>query len=221
MQESAGEEALAKILRVLPADLRERVAALEDSLGTISRAREPQPPATQVVLTLAAAIRGKRCVQIRYATPGHDETDRKVAPYGLVLHGSRWYLAAHDDRSSQIGTFRVDRVLSAELRRDRASAPVGFDAADHVARSLARLPWGWEIEVVLRTTLDEGRRRIPRTVGEPQEVDGGVLLRARTDDLDTAARLLASLGWPFTVRRPEELRASLHRLTQMLAVSAG
>jgi predicted DNA-binding transcriptional regulator YafY len=138
-----------------------------------------------------------------------------------VLHGGRWYLAAHDDRSGEVRTFRVDRVRSAEARRERAAVPEGIDAADHVARSMARIPWGSEIEVALETTLEEARRRIPRTVGDPQEIDGEVVLRAQTDDLDAAARALASLPWPFTVRRPEELRESLRKISAMLAASAG
>lgn len=219
--EPAIEEALAKILRVLPTELRERVGALEGSLGLTWRPRDPQPPATEVVLALAAAIRSRRRVWIRYATPGREETERSVAPYGLVFHGGRWYLAGHDDRSDEVRTFRVDRVRSAEPRRERASIPEGFDAADHVARSMARIPWGFEIEVVLETTLEEARRRIPRTVGDPQEIEGGILLRAQTDDLDAAARMLASLPWPFSVRRPEELRDSLRRVAVKLAAAAG
>ncbi len=43
IEESGIEAALAKILRVLPTGLRERVGALQESLGTIWKAREPQP----------------------------------------------------------------------------------------------------------------------------------------------------------------------------------
>jgi predicted DNA-binding transcriptional regulator YafY len=221
IEESAIEEALAKILRVLPSDLRERVGALEGSLGLTWRPRQPEPPATEVVLTLAAAIRSKRRSRILYATPGREETERTVAPYGLVFHGGRWYLAADDERSGEIRTFRVDRVRSAGLRPERATPPEGFDAADHVARSLAKIPWGWELEVVFDTTLEEARRRIPRTVGEPEQVEDGVLLRAQTDDLDAAARILASLGWPFTVRRPEELRVALRNVAETVSAAAG
>jgi predicted DNA-binding transcriptional regulator YafY len=221
IEESAIEEALAKILRVLPFDLRERVGALEGSLGLIWRPREPQPPATDVVLTLAAAIRSKRRVRIGYATAGGDETQRTVAPYGLVLHGGRWYLAADDERSGEIRTFRVDRVHSAELRAERATPPEAFDPADHVARSLGKVPWGWELEIVFDTTIEEARKWIWRTFGEVEQVEDGVLLRAQTDDLDWAAGILASFGWPFEVRRPDELRASLRKVADTVAAAAG
>ena len=105
--------------------------------------------------------------------------------------------------------------------RERVAIPEGFDAADHVARSIARIPWGWELEVELKTTLEEASRRIPRTVGTPEVVDGMVLLRAQTDDLAAAARMLATLPWPFAVRSPDELRASLKDVAQMLVKAAG
>ncbi len=220
-EEPAVEEALAKILRVLPTELRDRVGALEGSLGMTWKMREPEPPATEVVLTLASAIRSRRAVRIRYATPGREETDRTVGPYGLVFHSGRWYLSGHDDRSGEVRTFRVDRIRTATARRERVSIPDGFDAADHVARSIAQVPWGWEIEVELSTTLEEATRRIPRIVGTPEEVDGAVFLRARSDDLDQAAHMLASLPWPFTVRRPGELRESLRKVAGTLMTAAG
>jgi predicted DNA-binding transcriptional regulator YafY len=216
----AVDEALAKILRVLPNELRERVGALEGSLGWSGTWREPQPPATDVVLTLATAIRRKRRVEIRYATPGRDESDRVVAPYGLVFRAGRWYLAAHDDRSDEIRTFRVDRVRSAEPRSERATPPEGFDAVEHVERSIAATPWGWRLEIVFETTLEEASRRIPRWIGEPEEIEEGVLLRAHSDDLDAAARMLASLGWPFTVRKPAELRTALRKVADLVSAAA-
>jgi predicted DNA-binding transcriptional regulator YafY len=218
--EPAVEDALAKILRVLPTELRDRVGALEGSLGWTGTPRGPRPPETDVVLTLAAAIRSKRAARIRYATPGREETDRIVAPYGLVFHAGRWYLAADDQHSREIRTFRVDRVRSAELRSERATPPEGFDPVEHVERSIAATPWGWRLEIVFDTTLEEARRRIPRWVGEPEQTQEGVLLRAHADDLDAAARMLASLGWPFTVREPGELRVAIRRIADVLAVAA-
>jgi predicted DNA-binding transcriptional regulator YafY len=102
------------------------------------------------------------------------------------------------------------------VRPESFTVPDGFDAADHVARSIADAPWGTEIEVVLRTTLEEAQRRIPRTIGEPEQVEDGVLLRAHSDDLDAAAREIVRLGWPFTVRRPPELRDAVRRLGESL-----
>jgi predicted DNA-binding transcriptional regulator YafY len=160
--------------------------------------REPQPP----------------------ATPGRAETDRIVAPYGLVFHAARWYLAADDERSGEIRTFRVDRVRSAELRAERANPPEGFDDVEHVERSIAATPWGWRLEIVFDTTLEEARRRIPLWVASRSRSRRGcVLLRAHADDLNAAARMLASLGCPFTVREPAELRQAIQRVADVLVAA--
>jgi predicted DNA-binding transcriptional regulator YafY len=60
------------------------------------------------------------------------------------------------------------------------------------------------------------RRMVPRTIGDPEQVEDGVLLRAHTDDLDAAAREIARLGRPFTVLRPPELRDAVRRLGESL-----
>ena len=47
--------------------------------------------------------------------------------------------------------------------------------------------------------------------------EGGVLLRATADDLEWFARQLISLSFPFEVRVPVALNATLARLTEDLA----
>src|SRR5204863_3068946 len=124
-----------------------------------------------------------------------EETKRDLSPYGLVVHAGRWYLAAYDHGPSALRTFRVDRVRGARIADDAATAaPDGFDALDHVSRSLAQVPWPWELDVLLELPVDDARRRIPGTLAELNEEDGGTALRMRVSSLDWAASLLASLG---------------------------
>jgi predicted DNA-binding transcriptional regulator YafY len=212
--------ALAKITRVLPAALRERVRAVQETLGFTRAAPDAAPPATATVLALADAARRARRVRVRYRSRGGEERERELDPYGLVVHGGRWYLAAHDHGAREIRTFRVDRVLEADILGQADPPPEGFDAVDHVSRALARVPWTHEVEVLLHTTAGEARARIPATVGELEDAPGGVLLRARAERLDGMARMLAGLGWPFTVRRPDELRAAVRELAGSLEACA-
>ncbi len=81
---------------------------------------------------------------------------------------------------------------------------------------LAAVPWTHEVEVVLATTLDDARRRIPPAAGTLTETGGGVPLTARAENLTGAAVMLAGLGWPFTVRRPGALRAGVEALAVRL-----
>ncbi len=52
--------------------------------------------------------------------------------------------------------------------------------------------------VLLDLPADEARRRVPPSVGEVEERDGGSLLRVRAERLDDLARALVGLGCGFT-----------------------
>jgi predicted DNA-binding transcriptional regulator YafY len=210
--------ALSKIHRVLPDTLRRRVEALEAALAFTGPAITGEPPSGETVLLLAEAIRRCRRVHAAYRSFEGERTERELSPYGLVVHSGRWYLAAHDHTRAALRTFRVDRMTRATVGDEPAqAAPAGFDALAHVSRSLAQVPWPWELDVVLELPLDDARRRIPGTLAELSEEDGGTALRMRVSSLEWAASLLAGLGCAFRVRAPDELRESVATLSQRLA----
>jgi predicted DNA-binding transcriptional regulator YafY len=210
--------ALAKIHRVLPDALRRRVEALEATLAFTGPALTGEPPAGETVLLLADAIRRSRRVRVTYRSFEGERTQRELSPYGLVVHAGRWYLAAHDHTRAALRTFRVDRIRRAAIVDVAAiTAPDGFDALEHVSRTLAEVPWPWEVDVLLELPLEDARRRIPGTLAQLTEEDGGTAMRMRVSSLDWAASLLAGLGCPFRVRAPNELRASVEELSRRLA----
>ena len=158
---------------------------------------------------------------MRYTRHGGEESARELSPYGLVFHAGRWYLAAHDHGRDALRTFRVDRVGSLRLGAAAQPPPPGFDATEHVSRSLARVPWTWEVEVLLHDAeLAYVRAQVPATLGELDEEPGGVVLRMRVESLDYMASVLARLDRPFTVRRPDELRRAIDGLADRLRASA-
>jgi len=210
--------ALAKIHRVLPDALRRRVEALEATLAFTGAAIAGEPPAGETVLLLADAIRRSRRVRVTYRSFEGERTQRELSPYGLVVHAGRWYLAAHDHTRSALRTFRVDRIRRATIvDEDATAAPAGFDALEHVSRTLAEVPWPWEVDVLLELPLEDARRRIPGTLAQLSEENGGTALRMRVSSLDWAASLLAGLACPFRVRAPAELRTSVAELSRRLA----
>jgi predicted DNA-binding transcriptional regulator YafY len=209
--------ALAKIQRVLPATLSERVAALRQTLDFTQHQRKPAVTAdTGTVLTLATAASQHQRVRLRYRSHAEQDSERDLDPYGLVLHSGRWYVTGRDGKSGELRTFRVDRVSEALLSGVSFDPPAGFDPVQHVTRSLAAVPYAHEIEVVLATTLANAQRRIPPTVATLAETEGGVLLTGRAEHLPGLAAMLAGLGWPFTVRRPAALRDEVRALSDRL-----
>ncbi|MDP9416405.1 MAG: YafY family transcriptional regulator [Actinomycetota bacterium] len=217
----AAETALAKVRRVLPAALAARLGSLLSVADFAAAQRPAVPPETEVLLTLAAAARERRTVQLRYTSFAGRESDRDVDPYGLVFHSGRWYVSGHDHDRGEVRTFRLDRVRSARATPRSFEPPAEFDAGAHVLAGLAAVPYAHEVSVVLHADVSEVRRRLPPAFGTLTEVPGGVRLVARAERLDGMAQLLAGLGWRFCVERPEELRVEVRALAGRLAADAG
>ncbi len=212
------EAALEKIHRVLPATLRRRVEALETTLAFTEAATTGVPVAGETLLELADAIRRRHRLRTSYTSFAGERSSRELSPYGLVVHAGRWYLAAHDHGREAMRTFRVDRMRRTSMTEDAWKQPAGdFDAVAHVARSLASVPWTWEVEVMVDLPLADLAARIPSTLAEL--VDRGGSDRAaharRLAGLD--GRVLAGLGCDFVVERPMELRESVRGLAKRLA----
>lgn len=214
----ATARALAKIERVLPEALRERLQAVRDVVAFHAPASAPRPDGAILMLLSQAAQRGQR-VLLRYRS-GADETVRQVDPYGLVFHWDRWYLAAWCHLRQGLRVFRLDRVRAAELVGERFERPAGFDSLAFVLESLALAPWGWEVEVLVGSTLEAVRRIVPPGNMIIEAAPDGVLLRGQHDRLDRLAAQLMLLEAPLVVRRPPELRAALRALAERAAAAA-
>ncbi|GAB2959758.1 YafY family transcriptional regulator [Amycolatopsis acidiphila] len=216
----AGAGALAKIERVLPDALREPLAAMRDTLGFTAHTVTGRAPEAGVLLALAQASRRGRSVGLRYESWRGEQTERDLDPYGVVFHAGRWYVTGHDHLRGTLRTFRIDRIASVVPGSGAFVAPAGFDPVARVASSLARAPYRWEVEVLIDGPPAEVARRLPTTVAALTPAGDGVLLVARAERLDGMAHLLAALEWPFTIRRPDELRVALGELAQRLAAIA-
>lgn len=215
----AVEGALAKIERVLPPALRERIQAVQAALVLDIAAAESQPAAS-VVVELSAAVSGGRRVQMVYRTERGEASERCFDPYGIVYRQGRWYTVGHCHLRDALRMFRLDRVAELRALDERFERPADFDAAAYVIQSLATMPNIWQVEVLLKTSLASAQRRISPVFGTLEECEGGVLLRAQGDHLGWMARELIAAGVPLTVRRPDALRDELRALAAGIAAMA-
>ena len=217
---TAIEGALAKIDRVLPDRLRGRVQAIQGTLA-FTPVRGFGPVASPaVLLELTSAAQATRRVWLRYAGPDA-VTEREIDPYGVVHHRGRWYAVGFCHLRLAVRMFRLDRV--AELRpRDASFArPIDFDCVAYVLESLATVPWGWPIEVLLELPLEEVKRRLAPDIGTLEATPHGVRLRTQAEELDWFARLLVELACPFRIQHPPELNEAVRQLARTLRRQAG
>lgn len=202
-----------KVLAALPTELRARATRLVerfylDAAGWF-RAGEDVPH----LPTLAEALWEERRVRLRYDR-GDEVNDRLVDPLGVVLKAGIWYLVARRDR--EIRTYRVARVLGAELLEERFERPADFDLSGYWLESSAayerEVP---RLEVVVRVDpayIDElgdhiGEQAVTTAEHiEADDADGWTRLRLRlTYPREAPARLLG-LGSHLEVLEPAETR---------------
>src|SRR5215467_12402885 len=210
----AVEGALAKIDRVLPAALRERVQSVQQTLvlDLISPETYVSSPGGSMVLTFSTAARQERRIWMRYRAGSADETERTVDPYGLVYHVGLWYMVGHCHLRNGLRVFRLDRVQHAELLDDEFTRPLNFDTLGYLMRTLATMPDTWKVEVLLETTIEEARQRVPPALATLEEAHNGVVLRCYVQTLEWIAHFLVSLRLPLVVREPPELRQTLKQV---------
>jgi predicted DNA-binding transcriptional regulator YafY len=218
--------AQAKLERVMPANLRNRVRAVGETV-TLEASRSPQSPGSAgpagnnaTLLALCAAALARQRVHLIYRTTAA-ETERDFDPYGLTWRYGSWYAVGMCHLRGDLRSFRLDRMGPVKPLAMTFTRPADFDAAAHLARGIATLPRGIAVEVLLATDLEAARDELPESLGLFEPTAGGVLWHGQTNDLDWFARQLARLPFDFTIRRPAELRQALQRRAHRLARLSG
>jgi predicted DNA-binding transcriptional regulator YafY len=171
-----------KVLAALPPELRARASRITERFHFDAPGWFQTPDDVPFLGALASAAWETRRVRMTYRRPD-GIVSRDVEPLGLVLKGGTWYLVARS--SGQFRTYRVSRVLAAEITDDSFERPSGFDLARHWSSSISAYEREFErVELVLRVDpelLDEvvrvlGHERV-RSDGPPGP-DGRLTVRA-------------------------------------------
>jgi predicted DNA-binding transcriptional regulator YafY len=204
----AAAAAAAKVRRVLPRALAGRLEGLLAPIGFTA----PGAEGPALLLTLASAARDRRPVTIDYSG-----RSRTLHPYGIVAHHGRWYVTGADSASGEVRTFRLDRIAAATVLAGTFEVPDGFSPVEQVTS----VSYRHEVSVVVDGPAELIRRRLSvsgATVHEMGEDRARVHLRA--ERLDWVPGVLAALGLPFAIERPDELRDHVRALAGRLTAYA-
>ncbi|MDQ2906009.1 MAG: YafY family protein [Ktedonobacteraceae bacterium] len=213
----AVEGALAKIERVLPTALRERVQAVQETLALDFPHTGKTPPA-EVVVTLSEAAQQGRRAWLHYQSWSGEVTERAVDLYGLVYRSGFWYAVGFCHLREGIRVFRLDRLLHVEKRPQVYTRPTDFDCLAYVARSIPMTPARWLVDVLLlETTLEQAQQMVPPAMAILEQTPDGVVFRCYANHLDWVAYVLAGIGCRLVIREPSELRTALQHLAEHIA----
>ncbi|SHH26750.1 Predicted DNA-binding transcriptional regulator YafY, contains an HTH and WYL domains [Jatrophihabitans endophyticus] len=219
---TAAQSAAAKLRRVLPRGVDRRLDAIETATAFTAPPRPVVEPAAGTLLLFAEAVRDRRPVAVRYTSADGRHSERIVRPFGLVAHAGRWYVAGEDGTSGARRTFRVDRVAAPRVLDGGFDVPADFDAAAQVLTAIARAPHRHEVSVLVQGPADRVAATLPvgvATVEPADERPGWVRVALRVEELDWVPGVLAGLGLPFVVERPDALRTLVRALADRLAAA--
>ena len=205
------EGAMAKIERVLPEDVRPRIQAIHDMLDVDMHSPDAQIDLS-ILETLSTAARRCQQVQISYHSEQHGLTGRALDPYGIASHNGYWYTVGYCHLRMELRVFRLDRIEQAHILQESFIRPPDFHCLPYIIQSVSAIPDTWNVEVLLKTSLEEARAKVPAMLATLEQHPEGVLFYASIANLNWMARFLVSLGCSFQIYQPVELKASLHEL---------
>ncbi|GII78048.1 transcriptional regulator [Sphaerisporangium rufum] len=236
-----------KLLAALPPEPRSRAARMRERFLLDVPGWYRESDEVPLLAEVADAVWEEREIQMVYRRWGPQDVTRRVRPYGLVLKGGSWYLvaapagpstgpstgqAAGSPAGPPAGpaprTYRIARILSAEVLPARFTRPEDFDlaafwqeyAADfrtrmYPAQAVVRLAPG--AEGMLRVTAGTGPVEAALAAAGPPEPDGWRVLRLPIEGVRHARWLLLRMGADLEVLEPPELRAAVAESAAALA----
>lgn len=218
------EGAIAKTERVLPEQPLQQVRALQSAI-TFNVSNDgglpPPVPDGKTLIALSTAAQHRQRVALVYRSWQNEVTNRRFDPYGVVYNEGYWYTVGYCHRRQDLRTFRLDRMQSLAKTAETFEDPGAVDLLGYVLRAIAKVPGIYQIELLLRTTMEKAQAHIPSYLGTLEESAEGVIMRRATNNLDWVAMLLLSFDFPVEVKHPHELRSILRRVADKANRIAG
>lgn len=209
--------AQAKLERIMPTGLKEKLRAVDDSIKLDLR------QATAVIdnatlLGLSSAATWQQRVHLTYSDASGAQSERDFDPYGLAFHSACWYVIGMCHLRQDIRSFRLDRVISITPVPVSFQRPKVFNALSYLRKAVASIPRAYTVEVLLKTDMQTARRHLFDAIGVlvQSDDDNGVVLYNQSDDLNWIARQLASYPFDFDIRKPAKLRQEIRHLSKRL-----
>lgn len=204
-----GVSALRRLASVLPDPIAQHVERMLVQLeGKPSRLQF-----ARVLETITSGWAKGRCVRIRYQTAQRpEERETVLEPYFLEASGAGYatYVIGFSQAHSEVRTFKVERITSADLTDQDFQVPQDFDP-----HALLRGSWGviWreeEIEVRIRFS-PRVARRVQESIWHPSQQlepleDGGCLCVLRVPSLMEITPWVRGWGPDAEVLAPPEFR---------------
>ena len=187
---------------------------LEETFGQFELAQTPEPDVEHMeenlIQTLARGMDERRLVEIEYQKEVDAQpSTRLVEAYRFERALPHWYVHTWDRTSDGERSFRIDRMRSAKLLREKFQPREGFEPTRLRGARTARVLYTPEIA---RYEIERGARKL---------VGGGALREIPVGSDEWLESEILSKRGEATVLEPEELRSRIAARARELAKELG
>ncbi len=202
--------ALQKLASILPPSLIDHL----DRAITRVRTRQGNQHQAAVLETIAEGWGTGHKVKVGYRSPRSGLLRQRVIdPYAIEPTPSGFYIICHDEWAGDLRTFKLDRLESAALLKQRYTIPESFVLEAHLATGWRIMAGDEQNEVVLRFA-PEMRSRVYERQWHPSQTleetgEGGCLLRVQVARPEEMQPWIRSWGSAVEVLEPAWLRAQI------------
>jgi proteasome accessory factor C len=187
---------------------------LEETFGQFELSQLPQPQIERaeedLVTTLARGMRENKLVEIEYQKEMDAQAStRVVEPYSLERQMPNWYVHTWDRTSGAERSFRLDRMRSAKLTREKFDPREGFEPTGLRGARRARILY---TPVIARYEVERGARKL---------ADGSALREIPVGSDEWLESEILSKRGEAVVLEPDELRHRLAARARHLAKELG
>lgn len=205
------EAAYQKLLAISPSSLRHDAEFVRERIHVDGAGWDQSTESFHHLSVVQEAVWAGRKLRITYQR-GDDVVERVIHPLGLVAKRSTWYVVAQVE--AEFRTYRISRIVDAQLLEDLFEPPVGFHLATYWEEStqqfkeqLPRYPA--RVRATDSSCTRISQERFVKILGiEPLE-NGWGKASLEFNTLESACEILLGYGSSIEVLEPEELRNEL------------
>jgi len=174
-----------------------------------------------VVDELMVALEDERAIFIEYASAKSTEPlTYDIYPYGMSEHKGALYVVGYSCHHSEVRTWKVDRILDAELTLFPFKRPGDFDLANYLSTAFGVVSGDDLHSIKIRFTGSAVRyvceRKYHPSQQYEQQLDGSVIVTVELSSLLEIKSWVFSFGSSAEVIQPLELRHGIEEEIRQL-----
>ncbi|WP_053374124.1 helix-turn-helix transcriptional regulator [Paenibacillus sp. FJAT-27812] len=218
------DAAVQKLLAASPAEVSKGAALARQKIH-IDGAGWHQMQELMPLLSVAQeAVWEERLLRLRYQRED-GEAERIIRPLGLVAKRSVWYLVGEIE--GEMRTYRISRLLGAEVLAERFERPSDFDLAAYWEQSVGefkqRLPqYPAKVNVLESVLTRLSKERYVKIIeSQPSGQEGWLTAAVEFQGLESACEIILSYGSRIVAIEPAELRSRVMEEARAINIHYG